>query len=496
MARSVALEISDELGFVRMRAADGMSPALVRVTGPGVIEATTLDLSGKVIESSSKTPYAYTGDRKWLDGISAGGADAGFIGESFLYEGANTWVLPFEAAVTGPSGAVTGAYRVLVDISSFCGQIDSFTLGSTGDASLVDDKGYLVFRKGAAPFSGKFSGYDDMQKVVSSRKGYTVIEGVYRHQGRVLAAAAPVGGADLVRKGIDWTVFAAQDEREILGALNAARAEMMSTVAAFALAMIPVGYFLGNALLLPVRKIKAAIERIASGEFGVKTGVATGDEMESIGRLLDKTADEMKGRVTTVSSLEGEKAARISAEQKRLQMEYAASRLRGVPAGGKAPDAVELALDIAAVEGGRLALSISGTDLRDILRRALLAFEPRVREKGLDIRSDAPKEVVAVKVDANRIARAINALMEDALAATDKGAIRISARAAKDAVEIVISDTRTGPHPSVGKDAQKIADDNALSILTAKDIIEAHKGRLLSEPDQGGGHRYIIRLPR
>ena len=497
MALSVSGTIESQVTLVKMRAASGVSQALVESPGPGVVEAAVIDLSGKVSSSSSKSPYLYTGDHRWLGDVAAGSKEDAFIGESMLYEPSNVWVLPIAAVIRDGSGAAKGAYRAFVDISSLCGSLGSFVFGSGADASLVDEKGYLVYRKGAAPYSGKFSGYDDMRKVATAKDGYAVIDGVYRHRGMVIAASSPVGGAELVKSGIDWSVFAVQDEREVLGALWRLRVAMASIALVVAALMIPAGILLGAVLLRPAKKIKVAIEHLTNGEFDFKTGVFTGDEMEAIGRMLDDTADAMKKRVTTLSTLDKEKAAHSAAEQKRLQMEYAASKLRKwSPVDEKAPEVIDQALDIAAVEDGRLQLSLQPVEVKDILRKALLGFEPRAREKGLDIRSDVPRESIMVKVDAVRMGKAFNALMQDAVSNTERGSVRLSAQTDKTEVVLIIADTRIASYPIIGKKPQAITDDMTLAVFTARDVIEAHGGRLLAESEQGKGNRYIVRLPK
>lgn len=527
MASSVERSIENEIGALKLRSACGISSSFVSKLTPGTIETMILDATGKVVDSSTKSPFSYTGDQKWLSGLVAGGKDDLFVGEVVLHEPTNTWVMPMAVAVRDNSGALTGIYKAFIDLRSFCKSLEAFKLGSTGDAALVDDQGYLIFQKGSSPYSNKFADYEEIRRVLSSNKRYTVMDGVYRHSGVVVASVAPIDDPALSRSGINWSVFVVRDEKEIYGSLGSAVITMSVIVLLLGLVLIPVGVLLANLLLRPAGKIKEAIEHIGRGDYGYKVDIGTGDEMEDLGKSVNMTAEELKGRVTSIQSLDKERAARASAERKRSQIAYAAQKLRDSltwvksalrsaadaaqakmdqkqkeaidTASGELERAVAAAdatLDVAGLEDGKTALSMEPVDVRDIIRKALLAFEPKVREKGLDIVSDAPKDGLKVKVDPVRFGRAIYALVEDALNSTESGFIRISARDVKNEVEFSVSDSRTGSYPDLSMAHQRVDNDPSLRIFMAKDIVEAHKGRFWAESDEGRGNRYFIRLPR
>lgn len=167
---------------------------------------------------------------------------------------------------------------------------------------------------------------------------------------------------------------------------------------------------------------------------------------------------------------------------------------------------IETVLDLTQSESGLLPIATEDLELLPFLTALVHEHEDAIERKhiSLDLRGD--RSSGSIQADKRRLARAITSLLENAITATpEHGRILVSVALHRKAVKIVISDNGCGMRPGelaraldgyqIGADGQPEKRRTGLGLPLARQLVEAHGGRLemLSEP--GSGTTATIILP-
>jgi signal transduction histidine kinase len=148
----------------------------------------------------------------------------------------------------------------------------------------------------------------------------------------------------------------------------------------------------------------------------------------------------------------------------------------------------------------------SSLDLRELAEGRAAFFRDVAGRTGVKIEVRAPADVVAVKGDAGRLAQVLDNLIQNALEAMPGGGrLTISCEAATTAegvgvARLIVEDTGAGVPP---EDRERIfepfftarAAGTGLGLAIAREIIEAHGGRIDLAGREGGGAAFRIELP-
>jgi signal transduction histidine kinase len=165
--------------------------------------------------------------------------------------------------------------------------------------------------------------------------------------------------------------------------------------------------------------------------------------------------------------------------------------------------------DLALLHGqvtGTLTLDLEPVNLSDWLTTALLPWRAMALEKGLQWTSDIPENLPSVHIDPERMAQVLGNLLSNAVIYTpENGSVAVSAGTEASEAWYRISDT--GPGIDLAEQAQvfeaffrsqktsRFPQGLGLGLTIARDIVEAHGGRLelSSEPDRGS--QFTVHLP-
>jgi signal transduction histidine kinase len=163
-------------------------------------------------------------------------------------------------------------------------------------------------------------------------------------------------------------------------------------------------------------------------------------------------------------------------------------------------------LFVARLQAGRLDLTPTVQDLRDLARQAAEEARRRAQAKGVDLvfESEGP---VPVDVDKGRIFQLLDNLVSNAIKFTPEGGrIEVAVSANSEAV-LEVRDTGVG---FTEAEAARVFDrffrtesavegqvqGTGLGLFIAQAITEAHGGRISAQPRDGGGAVFRIVLPR
>ena len=143
---------------------------------------------------------------------------------------------------------------------------------------------------------------------------------------------------------------------------------------------------------------------------------------------------------------------------------------------------VEELLDISKIDMGRQPLTLSETDIRELLYDSIRAVEPTVVSSGITIVPDFPEEPVMVSCDDTRLRRAVTNILSNGVRYA-RSELRLTCRADKRHVTIRIQDDGDGiaeadlPHIFdrfyMGKSGK-----SGIGLALTKEIVHLHKGTI------------------
>ncbi|MDD5679527.1 MAG: ATP-binding protein [Kiritimatiellae bacterium] len=164
-------------------------------------------------------------------------------------------------------------------------------------------------------------------------------------------------------------------------------------------------------------------------------------------------------------------------------------------------------LDLSKIEAGKLELKKAKTDIKALVRNAVMAFTGWFREKGITAHMDFAEAPLELELDADKISQVLNNLLSNALKFTPpKGEIRISLNAADGLVAVAVTDTGVGIAPG---DIRRIfnkfeqvsanqpigATGTGLGLPLTKEIVEKHGGSIRVTSEIGKGSTFTFSLP-
>jgi signal transduction histidine kinase len=166
-------------------------------------------------------------------------------------------------------------------------------------------------------------------------------------------------------------------------------------------------------------------------------------------------------------------------------------------------------LDFAKIDAGYLQLSRERTDLVPVVRRAAANAMLQASVKNIKLSVDVPQSAVMADADGVKLEQALENLLSNAVKYTDAGAITLSLCADEERARLTVTDTGAGIDPELiptlfakyhrlSGDATRAASGTGLGLLIAKEIVEAHSGRIIvkSTGVSGEGTSFVIDIPR
>ena len=230
------------------------------------------------------------------------------------------------------------------------------------------------------------------------------------------------------------------------------------------------------------------------------TALEEADAMKT--RFLANMSYEFRTPLTSIGGFAELLQSGVAGELSKQGQEYIGAILASVE---RLSTQIESVLDLTQSEAGLLPIATEEVDLLGFTTQVVRAREEAIEAKNitLDLRGD--KGAGHVNADKRQLGRAIGNLLDNAIAATpEKGRILVALSRRKSGSRIVISDNGEGMKPSElaraldgyrlegsdGKDGKR-----GLGLPLARQLIEAHGGRLEIQSEKGAGTTATVLLP-
>lgn len=161
--------------------------------------------------------------------------------------------------------------------------------------------------------------------------------------------------------------------------------------------------------------------------------------------------------------------------------------------------------ELSQIEGGTAALRKELCYIDELVQRVDNRLRAQANRAGLLLKEDIEADLFPVRVDREKIEQVLVNLIQNAIKFTPRGGeITVSARAKADDIVFSVSDTGIG---IAGEDMERIFErfykvDKArtgggtgLGLSIAKQIVEAHGGRIWVESSEGKGSTFYFTIP-
>jgi signal transduction histidine kinase len=167
---------------------------------------------------------------------------------------------------------------------------------------------------------------------------------------------------------------------------------------------------------------------------------------------------------------------------------------------------IESVLDLTQSEAGLLPIATEEVDLLSFVTNVVREREEALEARNLTLDLRGDKGAGVVQADKRQLGRAIGNLLDNAITATPQGGrILVALSRHKKGARIVISDNGAGMKPGElarALDGMRVATDSAAEsrrrgrgLRLARQLIEAHGGRLELQSEPGVGTTATIWLP-
>ncbi len=165
-------------------------------------------------------------------------------------------------------------------------------------------------------------------------------------------------------------------------------------------------------------------------------------------------------------------------------------------------------LDISRIEAGRMPLHVTEFKLPELIAEVLAELEPIVARATLEVSSDVPASLPAMRSDRSKVKQIVLNLLTNALKFTPQGRVRVSARhlPAHRRIAIAVADTGIGIAPGdLGRIFEDFtqADNSStrqyggagLGLAICRRLAEMLDGQLAVESRLGEGSTFTLTVP-
>jgi two-component system, NtrC family, sensor histidine kinase KinB len=163
-------------------------------------------------------------------------------------------------------------------------------------------------------------------------------------------------------------------------------------------------------------------------------------------------------------------------------------------------------LDLTRIEQGRVRLDREQAAPADLITEAIERFESKAKDGGITLKGSVAFGLPPVSVDRERISHVFDNLIGNALSHTPRnGSVELSSRVMKDgSIEFSVEDSGVGIAPEhlprifekfYRVPGSKTSGGAGLGLAIAREIVEAHGGRIEAESHGGRGTIFTFTLP-
>lgn len=283
-----------------------------------------------------------------------------------------------------------------------------------------------------------------------------------------------------------------------------------------------VGIIIFNRIGVPLADVMAAADAVAEGDFSVRLKEKAPGEFGNLARSFNRMASELERADQQCRNLTADVAHEL-----RTPLHIIQGNLEGILDGVYQADSktIQATLDeisllrrlvddlqtLSLAEAGQLPLHRIPVKISDLLADVLTSFEGQANDAGVAIDNLTPENIgnIELNIDPDRISQVLNNLVANALRHVSKGGwIRLAAQEGQTSVLLTVEDNGAG---IAQEDLPYIFDrfwrgdrsrtrgeggGSGLGLAIARQLVQAHGGKIFVESQKGEGTKFTVELPR
>jgi two-component system OmpR family sensor kinase len=279
------------------------------------------------------------------------------------------------------------------------------------------------------------------------------------------------------------------------------------------------GWWLARRALRPIERMTARAAAIDLDAIQERVAVPpTGDEVArlatTLNAMLERIEHGVREQHRLVADASHELRTPLAAMRAELDVSLRADDLPGTARAvlesareevDRMTRTVDDLLVLASLDEGRLELLVESLDLRDVAERAVAALRPLARTRDVALAVEGPG--AAATGDGDRIGHALRNLIENAIKFSPAGAaVEITTWARPAEVGVTVCDEGTGVPPELRERVfdrffradparARTSGGGGLGLAIAREIAQAHGGRVWVDDRDGPGSAFSLALP-
>ena len=299
---------------------------------------------------------------------------------------------------------------------------------------------------------------------------------------------------------------------------------LAAVVAGLAAVLLTVG--LSRRILRPVETLTAAARRMEKGDLSQRVEVQSNDEIGELARAFNAMSDGLtrleelrRNMVTDVAHELRTPLSNIRGYLEALQDGVVEPKREVVDSLHEEAMLLNRLVDdlqeLALAEAEQLRLERKPVGPADLVNKATDAARAQAAAQGISLRADLPDDLPLVDADPQRIEQVLGNLLSNALTHTPSGGeVVVAARrcpelvegAKESEVELSVRDTGEGIPPEhlpyiferfyrADRSRSRVTGGTGLGLAIARQLVEAHGGRITVKSQVGQGAAFTFTLP-
>ena len=387
--------------------------------------------------------------------------------------------------------------------------VDAFWNQSNAEVQVVDTAGNIIMDS-QGTISPEMAG-NDIKEALDGKTGTWV---GYINGQKVMAVANPLKSNDQIVGVLRFITSLSAVDQDIVKT-----EQIFILIGLFVILIVgSVSIFLANTIVVPLQEVTDVAQRMAAGNFQIKSKKMRDDEVGKLSDTLNYLADEIVKKEelknTFISSVSHElrtpltsiKGWAITLQGENFQQKEMLSD--GLTIIAKESDRltqmVEELLDFSKFVSGRIKLNPEDVNLINLIEHLHKQLTPRAVRENIDFVVDYPEDMPNIYADVNRLKQLFINLLDNAFNFNQPGGyIHFKAKIQEEDFKFTISDNGCG----IGTDELPMVKEkffkgksspskNGIGLSICEEIVNLMGGRLEIMSELKKGTDVVIILPK
>ncbi|MEG2655914.1 MAG: sensor histidine kinase [Clostridium sp.] len=445
------------------------------------------------------------------------------ISDPMISKSTGNPIIIISAPIRGNKGEVIGLVAGTINLSVITDIINEEKIGNYGYAYMVDSNGgTIVHPKDNYLFK---NASEDLKNIIMRMMRGEEGTEYYSYNGqKKLVSFKSI-------KSNGWAIGMSANYYEVTKSLEVLKAYVIITSIVIVSLIGGVLYFLTNAFVKPINKLKECMEIATKGDLTVQSDIKSDDEIGILSNSFNTLIKENKSLLEEAikyDKLKTEFFSNISHELKTpLNIIFSTMQLMSLHSNNHDLDSEKLnkyidlvnqnsyrllklvnnLIDISKIDSGFKELNLQNKNIVEIVENITLSTVDYVNSKSREIIFDTEVEEKIMAFDSEQMERIMLNLISNAVKFTnpnDKIEVKICDK--KESVLISVKDTGIG----ISEDKQEIIferfrqvdqlyirrnEGSGIGLSLVKSLVEMHNGNIFVKSKCGEGTEFIIEIP-